>query len=294
MVGHPRVSIIIPFYNAGPTISRAVESVVAQTFADWEMILVDDASPAPAQGAFVLPDRARCRIIRHDINKGGAAARNTGVRASTGDWVAFLDADDRWHPEKLERQISAMETAGPNVVASVTGFTLFSDDSRHAEVYRPGTLVPLLDVLADGCSVSPGSTLMVARRVFDDIGMLDQNLRRLEDWDWLIRFSRRHGLLPISDILADIFVSRTTGVVNLPAVLAATCEIRTRYLGLFSAGGWRRRRRFLSTLLVEDAAAFHRAGSNLRCGWLAFRACLVWPLQFGGFLRRILRRVGAI
>lgn len=294
MVKSPRVSIVIPFYNAGPTISRAVESIVAQTFADWEIILVDDASPVPAIGSFAVPDTAQCQIIRHDINRGGAAARNSGVRASAGEWVAFLDADDRWHPEKLERQIAALEAAGPNAVASVTGFTLFRADSRHAEVFRPGALEPLLDVLAGGCSVSPGSTLMVARRVFDDVGMLDEGLRRLEDWDWLIRFSQHHTLLPISDILADIFVSRTMGAINLPAVLAATREIRTRYLGLFSAGGWQRRRRFLSTLLVEDAAAFHRAGSDLRAGWLAFYACLIWPLQFGGFLRRILRRVGAI
>src|SRR5690242_2210221 len=122
-VSAPTVSVVIPVYDDVATLSRAIHSVIAQTYRASEIIVVDDGSPelvcveTPYAG---VP----CRVVKHESNRGPAAARNSGIRASECDYVAFLDADDAWRPSKLALQIDALESAGPDVAACVTGFAL--------------------------------------------------------------------------------------------------------------------------------------------------------------------------
>lgn len=109
------VSIIVPVYNAGNYIEEAIRMVEAQTYRDWELILVDDCSVdnsrqvieehlAKAEAA-----GKRIRLIKKEVNQGAAMARNTGIDASEGRYIAFLDADDIWMPEKLEKEVAFME-----------------------------------------------------------------------------------------------------------------------------------------------------------------------------------------
>lgn len=109
------VSIVVPVYNAAKYIAKTIEMVSGQTYKDWELILVDDASSdgsADAIQSIIESQGKRIRLIRKTRNEGAAAARNTGVDAATGKYIAFLDADDIWREEKLEKQVAFMEKTG--------------------------------------------------------------------------------------------------------------------------------------------------------------------------------------
>lgn len=134
-MGKPMVSVIIPYYNGKRFLARAVASVLAQTYGDLEIIIVDDES----QDDVTVPLRpwrgdGRVRVLRHPENRGIAAARNTGLAACRGDYVAFLDQDDTWRRQKLERQVEWLAGRPSNVAL------LFSD---VAEVDGIGRSRPL-------------------------------------------------------------------------------------------------------------------------------------------------------
>lgn len=109
------VSIVVPVYNAANYIEKTIEMVCRQTYRDWELILVDDASrdeSAQVIENYIKNQGKRIRLIRKKVNQGAAEARNTGIDASSGRFIAFLDADDVWNPEKLEKQVAYMERTG--------------------------------------------------------------------------------------------------------------------------------------------------------------------------------------
>lgn len=109
------VSIVVPVYNAANYIENTIEMVCRQTYKDWELILVDDASRDESTQIienYIKNQGKRIRLIRKKVNQGAAEARNTGIDASSGRYIAFLDADDVWDPEKLEKQVAYMERTG--------------------------------------------------------------------------------------------------------------------------------------------------------------------------------------
>ena len=109
------VSIVVPVYNAADYIANTIEMVCNQTYKDWELILVDDASTdgsAEVIEEIISSSKKRIRLIKKDVNAGAAAARNTGIDNTMGRYIAFLDADDVWKSDKLEKQIEFMEKSG--------------------------------------------------------------------------------------------------------------------------------------------------------------------------------------
>jgi hypothetical protein len=195
------------------------------------------------------------RLIKHPRNRGAAASRNTGCDAASGDYIAFLDSDDRWLPGKLERQIAFMNEGGYDV--SCTSYLLerSKGDVVVSPHYHSGPLG--LTDLVWGCFVSPGSTLLGKRSVFQEVGALDVSLRRFEDWDWLMRFAstgRRLGFLaePLARVEPSAGADKAT-------VFAALGQIRERHLGRLSG---QQRRNFKAAYHMERAAALLRSGSK--------------------------------
>jgi len=139
-------------------------------------------------------------MIRHPENRGAAAARNTGASLANGDYVAFLDSDDVWFVEKLERQLSWMESKAAPI--SCTGYRLCAA-SRSEDELRLSPEVGFQDLLW-GCVISPGSTLMVKKSLLETVGPFDESLRRLEDWEWLLRCSTITSISVVPEILATI------------------------------------------------------------------------------------------
>lgn len=98
----PTVSVVIPTYNRAHLVGRAIQSVLNQTYQDFEIIVVDDGSTDNTEEVVKSFNDPRIRYIRHDQNRGGSAARNTGIKMARGEYIAFQDSDDEWLPEKLE------------------------------------------------------------------------------------------------------------------------------------------------------------------------------------------------
>lgn len=194
----PRVSVVIPVFNAAPLVASALRSAFAQTFTDFEVILVDDGSEDhPALTAALAEFSGRIRCIRQ-ANGGPAKARNTGIAASTGELVAFLDADDEWLPEKLASQVTYFDRYPHTgllhtAVVHGTRHVGVSDGpprSLFCELYHTDFFINTL-------------TVMMPRRVLEEVGGFDERREiHVEDWDLWLRTAARYPIGYISTPLA--------------------------------------------------------------------------------------------
>jgi glycosyltransferase involved in cell wall biosynthesis len=195
------VSVVIPVYNNEETIEDSVRSALEQTHEPLEVIVVDDGSTDATTSA-VPDDHPKVRLIQHVENRGGSAARNTGIDASNGDYVAFLDADDEWLSPKLEQQLSVLrskpETFGccycavhtPNnrgMLIELTARLKRYFTAREVDVPKEGgkELIPF--ILDKSLSVGGASTLLVTKDTVDEIGGWDEDFERHQDFEFLIR-----------------------------------------------------------------------------------------------------------
>ncbi|HEY8351171.1 MAG TPA: glycosyltransferase family 2 protein [Sphingomonadales bacterium] len=208
----PRVSVVIPVFNAARTIERALASVFRQTFTDYEVILVDDGSSdgSVARIEEVLDAagearRARCRVIRLPQNQGAAAARNAGIKAAQGEFVAFLDADDEWLEDKLARQIAAFDAAGDAVVGGCNAEWrgVSGKFSHHLEDGPVVTGRDAWKALLKSCYLS--TPCVIARRdALEAAGGFDPALPVGEDQDLWFRLAESGPVLYLTDVLVRI------------------------------------------------------------------------------------------
>lgn len=139
----PRVSVITPAYNAADYLEETVKSVQNQTFTDWEMIIVDDCSEDDTYNLAkkLSEDDSKIRVLKNKANSGVAATRNTALDAATGEYIAFLDSDDLWLPQKLEKQVVFMDTG--QYVLTYTNYQKFNSNTgeRYEKIIRaPATM----------------------------------------------------------------------------------------------------------------------------------------------------------
>ena len=277
------VSILIPAYNCERTIRRAIESALQQTFQDFELIVVDDGSQDGTLEVIKTIVDPRIKVVRHPKNSGEAEARNTAIKSSSGRYLAFLDSDDEWLPEKLSRQMEAIRKEPEGIVANVTGYYLFDEfDIKRKEIpFRPASWFKYLLM---GCGQGPGTTLMVSREAFEKIGYYDPTLPRYTDWDWLLRLTQLYPLSILTEPLAIIYrISRPQAKVAERAALRfldkhAQDFRRFRYYGKRAIG-----KRYL------EVAIYYFLEGNRAAGWSWFRKALSQsPLQRPGMYLRIL------
>lgn len=202
----PLVSVVVPTFNSSRTIRRALMSVLEQNYANLELIVVDDSSEDDTVAQIRSISDTRLRLKNHAHNRGVSAARNTGIALARGKYIAFLDSDDEWRADKLSVQISYMEGRPEPPAATCSGFVLRRHPSKSGVIRSPKTARHGLDQLLDVCSVSPGSTLVVLRDVFADIGCFDENLARFEGWDFLLRLLERYSFTVIPTVLAEVHI----------------------------------------------------------------------------------------
>lgn len=285
----PLVSVILPVFNGAATLRRSLDSVLGQTLRDLEILIVDDGSSDGSTEIATSVRDARLRCLRHDRNLGASAARNTGVRAAAGRYVAFIDADDEWLPEKLARQHRYLEGAAPGMPAACTGFVMRREGKPAGSTRIPETRRGWATEMLDVCSVAPGSTLMVERKVFDEIGLLCTELGRFEDWDWLLRYFMRYDLGVVPEPLAVVHSSpfRNVGAVDEAArrlLLRQQTNIR-KYRGVAGL------RTFKASLWIERSVARWRDGRRVWAVLNAMNALFLSPARFGRFLQRCSRKV---
>jgi O-antigen biosynthesis protein len=187
----PLVSTIIPAYNREQFIERAVQSVLAQTMADLEVIVVDDCSTDGTAGraAGLAQVDSRVRLIRQTSNMGAQTVRNRGIREARGLYIAFLDSDDEWLPEKLERQLSLFERADSRLGVVYAGFRQVYADGR-----APVDILPFArgNVYRSALSgwIADMNTLLVRRDILEKAGPLDESVRAFQEWALCIKLSK--------------------------------------------------------------------------------------------------------
>lgn len=198
---NPLVSVIIPNYNYGKHLPEAIDSVLAQTYRNIEVIVVDDGSTDSSKD--VLDSYAdRIRVI-YQKNAGVCAARNNGVANSNGELVAFLDADDVWMPEKIERQIAVLD-GGRGILVVHVGIEEIDVDGKAIRVLDDGMSGDVADELLRlerSVILGAGSGLLTTREAFDAVGGFDVRLSTSADWDLSYRLARRHKVAFVSEPL---------------------------------------------------------------------------------------------
>lgn len=186
----PAVSVIIPTYNRAQLVCRAIRSVLGQSYGDFEILVVDDASTDDTEAKVKALGDTRIRYLRQRENQDVSAARNRGMRAARGQFIAFLDSDDEWLPEKLELQLRVMRKAPQTVGLVYTGEIARHDDGSERirlPVHRGDVLEALLLLNITGA----GSTSVLMRRdVVRVVGFFDETIPAMEDYDYWIRVAR--------------------------------------------------------------------------------------------------------
>ncbi len=280
-----KLSIIIPAYNRKHSLPRALSLLTADfcTQVDAEIIIVDDASTDGTE-SFIKQSYPYVTYIKHKINKGAAAARNSGICHAKGKYVAFLDSDDEWLPAKITHQLKLLETEQSHhskVRASFTAYTLVYPNQREQlVVYRKP--VDWFAFFLKGCFISPGTTLMVDRSVYDEIGLYDETLKRLEDWDWLLRYSQQYGFVFTNENCARIYLRASHAD---SAVIQGSLE---RLVQKYSHLSGVNQRRFLQTVRIETLASLKQSkGQFLR---LLFQYLIKDPCLFVGLVKMVLNQ----
>lgn len=228
------VSVVIPVHNREAVLPRAISSVLEQDHEALDVIVVDDCSTdesAEVAAAWARRD-PRLRLIRLPENRGAGGARNAGIAEARGELVAFQDSDDRWLPEKLSRQIEALDAARDCAACYCGAVYLGSDHCYY--IPRRGTIGRCDgDIFADLLTSNPTTpqTLLVERDLLFRVGLFDESLRINEDWDLALRISRAGRFAFVPDRLAMIY--STPGSVS--SHLARDADFRARLLELYAS-----------------------------------------------------------
>jgi glycosyltransferase involved in cell wall biosynthesis len=284
----PLVSVVIPAYNAAEFIRAAIESVLGQTYRSLELIVVDDGSTDDT-GAIARSFGSRLRYL-HQANARQAAARNRGIRESGGELLAFLDADDCWHEEKVAKQVARLR-ADPTL-GLVYCSVLEIDSAGRAGLYRPARLRgrAMRDVLLGEPSGGVcGSTFLLPRRVLETVGLFDENLAPCEDTDLLWRVASAYPIDFVDEPLVRYRVHPGNDHLNVDKMARAWSALYDKALASPAVKdlGWAFRARCHGRLFYMLAGDYARQRRWWRTIAYALRAALAWPPQ-------LLRLLGAL
>jgi len=198
----PLVSAIIPTYGRNERLSSAIQSVLEQTYDDIELFVVDDASPTPVRetlDSFDPTVENSFRILRHDENQGANAARNTGIRASDGRYVAFLDDDDQWDETKITKQVQAFQESDSETGVVYTGVR--KDGPEGTTVSTPIASGDVMKDLLTGTNFGQFSSVMVDTTVIETAGLPDERLPAWQDREWFFRLAQHTHFRPVRETL---------------------------------------------------------------------------------------------
>lgn len=193
------VSVIIPTYGGPEFLPRCIESVLSQTYKNIEIIVVDDNgidTPKQLETTKVMEkykSYPNVKYICHEVNRNGSAARNTGVKASKGEFISFLDDDDEYYPKFAENQIEVMKALSDDYALSYTSFELYSGSKLISTFHANKDGYLLYEVLMHSFEI-PTSSMMIKRRVIEEINGFDETFRRHQDWEFLARIAANYKI----------------------------------------------------------------------------------------------------
>ncbi len=212
-----KISIIIPTYNRSELLVRAVESVLNQTFEDFELIIVDDGSTDNTRDLvqeFIKKD-SRIKYIYQENSGGAAKPKNVGIKSSQGDYIAILDSDDEWLPQKLKKQLDVFEKSDNSNLSFVTcnALVVGGKNIEKYNITKPKN--PQREILTRDY-LGSGSGMIYKREVFDTVGGFDESLKSGQDWEMRIRLLEKYDFEIVDDYLIKYYlhknnISKTLG-----------------------------------------------------------------------------------
>ncbi len=254
----PSVSVVLPVYNRRRWVGEAVESVLNQTEADLELIVVDDGSTDGTEKALARYG-SRLRLIRQE-NRGVSAARNRGVGAARGKWIAFIDSDDLWRPEKTASQTAFLRNRPEARICQteeiwVRNGVRVNPGKRHQKP-SGDIFIPSLSL----CLVSP-SAVMMEKTLFEEIGGFDESLPAAEDYDLWLRISARHPV----HLIEEPFVVKRGGHADQLSKTPGIDRYRIRALEkILSSGALTAARRRAAAAVLREKCAIYAGGCRKR------------------------------
>jgi glycosyltransferase involved in cell wall biosynthesis len=285
----PLVSVVIPAYNAAWCIRRAVDSVLAQDYRDFELIVVDDGSQDDT--AAILAGYGDTVRVISKPNGGLSSARNAGISAAKGEFVAFLDADDWWLPQKLARQITLMGSR-PDLLFCSTASAVQTPAGERLADWRCGvaTASTLESIfLANAYVAGSGSAVLAKRAAFSQAGGFDESLLSLEDIDMWMRLAALGGFSCIDETLVCIEKSAASMSGNLDVMRSAAIQVMHKNRGLLPVNlrgsFWRKA---YASMLTDYAKWAFRKGNTARALADLLQALTIAPLSRGRLILSLL------
>ena len=286
----PLVSVVMPAYNVEWCVGRAVDSVLAQDYRARELIVVNDGSTDGTRA--VLEAYGSEITLINQANRGMSAARNVAIRKAGGTHIAFLDADDRWLPAKLLRQVELMQSR-PEIGFCSTAVRVEDDEGKLLNVWRchGGGTAMLETIFAENAAIAGGcSAVMVRKELFDEVGLFDESLRGFEDPDLWMRLAAVTGYSCIDETLAVILRRQKSVSRNLDAMRGSTLESMRKNRQLLPAHlRGRFWRNCLAGVYTDYAKPAYREGRIGRAYADTLRALLLSPVGRGRLCLGLLR-----
>lgn len=282
----PLVTVVIPNYNYAAYLREAVDSVLAQTFENVEVVVVDDGS-TDASREVIESYGGRVTAIFQE-NCGVAAARNNGVAAASGDFVTFLDADDRWLPDKLKKQVAAFVDDEVGLVhVGLRGIDGEGNDVGSRSDGMSGSVADELLLFDRPVILGGGSGLMVRRSVFDEVGGFDTAMSTSADWDFFYRVALLYKVGFEPAVLLDYRVHSS----NMHGNIGVMERDMLRGFGkAFSAGSKLDRRRCYANLFRTLSGSYLHTGRYFDALRTGIRSLANWPSGVTDLIAAIERR----
>lgn len=227
------VSVIMPSYNRKETIGRAIQSVINQTYQNWELIIVDDASADDTEEAVNSFKDGRIIYLRNEVNRGANYSRNKGIRNASGEYIAFLDSDNTWRQDKLEKQTKLIR-CGTDMVYSAYNFYNGNNCRKLPVLNYPVDFYDrrLCEVLTE-CNVVDTSTIIVRKSFLDEIGLFDEEMPRHQDYELAVRIAEHGTVQYIDEALADVYRMKQSISNNHKALFKSIVLMLKKHRGFF-------------------------------------------------------------
>jgi len=282
----PKVSVILPTYNRASFIGRAIQSVLNQTYRDFELIIVDDGSTDDTERVVKSFSDERIYYVKHEVNKGAAAARNTGLKMARGEFIAFQDSDDEWLPYKLQKQVEVFERVHHKVGVVYSNMNIV-DEYGKKYLWSPIRFAPedgivydklLLDLIyLTGKTNFRGLgidlvTSLIRKDCFCKVGMFDEKLPRWIDMELFLWISKLHYFYCIDEPLVNSLVLIDGITTNIPAGIKAKALIVSKYIDDLT-----KNKKALSDILYDIGCSWCYIGNHEAGKEYLFKSVKVYP-----------------
>lgn len=275
-----KVSVIIPTYNRAEFLRSAITSVLNQTYQDFEIIVVDDGSTDNTREVVCSFNDKRIKYILNEVNKGEAGARNAGIMNSNAEYIAFLDDDDEWLPEKLKLQIDLLENSPAKVGVVYTGYLEVDRSSNkillqfipteRGNIYK--------DIFLKNCVGIP-STVVLRKACFETLGLFDEKVIYPTDYDMWIRISMGFYFEYIEKPMVRYYVHENTISSNLGLRIRGIEMMLERYNQIFSLNNK------AHSLYYKRLGVLYCCNGNIKKGRKSFlKAIGLYPFKISNYL----------